>query len=391
MVAYQLGRADGIACRVVTDDAVPDSGYLISVGDTTLSADVDTDHLGSFGRSLSHSGRCMRVVAGSHPEAIWGAADLFLGRCGIRHYGPDQLWVSTPDRISSLPRCDVTETPDIEHFSMSNVWKPNTLPYQIYKFWERRAMEHDSHTFGLFLTEASFVDFPDITPTYDGKDVVPDAAQIASCAKWQPCMHFTKTLADALMPAILRSLKTYDDVQVSVNDAGGYCRCDLCAADVAAAGGSLDGYWTESIPGYSAQYHKLITEISKRVRDVRPDARVVGLSYAQVAGMPTSPFPDNVDLINTVERPISALSVEQNYESRIADWSAIAGWSLYDRMHGWEMVHPGIMTTHLQKCLAANPPRHLVMEGSPSWGLFLAQPYILSRLAWAIRRGSTSA
>lgn len=382
MVAYQLGRVNGTAYSVVTDDAVPDDGYLISIGDTALAADVDTVALSSFGRSLSRSGRCLRVVAGSQPEAIWGAADLFLDRCGIRHHGPDPLWVSTPKRFSSLPSGDVSEVPDLGHFTMSNIWKPNTLPYQTYKFWGRRSMEHDSHSFGRLLTEQSFIDYPDITPTYDGVDTVPTAEQIASCSGWQPCMHFAETLADALMPAILTSLETYNDVQVSINDMGGYCECDLCAADAVAAGGSLSGWWTESIPGYSAQYHALLTEIRARLNATNPTARVVGLAYAQVAGSPTAPLADGIDLLNTVERPISTNSVEPDYANRVAAWSALAGWSVYDRMHGWDMVHPSIMTTHLKDCFTANPPRHLVMEGSPSWGLMLAQPYILSRLSW---------
>jgi hypothetical protein len=267
---------------------------------------------------------------------------------------------------------------------MCKAWKPNTLPYAIWPMWDRFEMEHTSHSFGSLLTEQSFTDYPDITSSYDGVDTAPTAGQITSASGWQPCMHYTSTLADALMPAILASLKTHGSIQVSVCDAGGYCKCDECRADIVAAGGDPDGYWTETIPGYSAQYHALLVEILARVRKVRPAARVVGLAYAQVAGLPSSPLPDGIDLLNTVERPAAPVSNDADYSDRVVSWSDLSGWSVYDRLHGSESVHPCLIADHYSDCLKMNTPRQLVIEGSPSWGLQLAMPYMLARLSWDV-------
>jgi hypothetical protein len=386
-LADELERVNGVSYSVVSDAEIPADGYLISVGGTTIASDLDTSSLGYWGRSLSRNGRCLRVVSGSRPESIWAAVDLFLERCGICHYGPDPLFVASPSVIGSLPSGNVAQVPDIEGVTIGNIWKPNTLTLDtpgISLLWERDPFEHAVHSFGALLTTQDFIDHPNITPTYDGVDTAPTAEEITSAAGWQPCMHYTDDLADALMPAVLASLANHEAIQISPCDSGGYCECDECAADIVAAGGSVSEDWSTSIPGYSAQYHALLEEILERSRVSYPNCRVVGLAYANVGAIPASPLSDGISLLNTIERPLSARSQDEDYEDRIADWSTAAEWSLYDRMHGSKMSHPGIVTDHLQSCLAANTPRDLMVESSPSWGLMLAQPYILHRLSWDV-------
>lgn len=379
MIATRLAGIGGASPAVVDDSSIPAAGDLVSVGSTSLSDDLVTDDLGPWGRRIHRKGRCTRVVSGSRPESIWGAAELYLDKLGIRHYGPDPIWISTPKRLNSLRVRDTTELPDMRHIRMSNWWKPNGLEYGVpglALLWDRAGMEYDSHTFGKLLTVDSFDLYPRIRPTYDGVETTPTEEQIASCSRWQPCMHYTDDLADALEAAVLESLESYEMVQVSVCDGGGYCDCDECLADVAAAGGE--------VAAYSRQYHALLVEVARRVSGTHPDAMVVGLSYGLAAGLPESPLPGNVILLNLSLRPGDPASALPGYDDSVAAWRGAAKIGIYDRHHGTRSVHPRILTSHISRCLQATGAELTVMEGSPSWGLHLAQYWILRQLSWNI-------
>ena len=379
MLSVRLADLGGATPVVVDDSSIPATGDLVSIGITSLSDDLNTDDLGPWGRKIHRSGRCTRIVSGSRQESIWGAAELYLDKLGIRHYGPNPIWISKPKSMTSLHVTNSSQVPDMNHVRMSNWWKPDDLEYGVpglSMLWDRSGMEYDSHTFGKLLTIDSFDLYPTIRPTYDGVETTPTEEQIALCSRWQPCMHYTSDLADALMPAVSASLESYEMVQVSVNDNGGYCDCDECQDDIAVAG--------DEVTAYSKQYHALLAEIAGRVAAEHPAATVVGLAYDRVAGLPQVRLPDNVLILNLQLRPGDPTSPLPNYDNLADEWREKVGIGIYDRFHGSGSVHPRILTSHISRCFRSARPKALVMEGSPSWGLNLAQNWILRQLSWDI-------
>lgn len=313
-------------------------------------------------RSVTRCGDEVRVRA--RPGGLLGAAVAYLEGIGVNRYAPDSLWhsdTSSPDIWSVV---DDDSPPDVEVFyeDGANVYENDAWFDQVGA--KRRGVVRPAHTWNLFLMIQSFIDHLNIQPTYDGEDWVPNEEEIASSANWQPCMFYTCDLADAMEPGCRAYLDQHGGgfLPVSVNDGGNFCGCPECVAADSAAGSFTRNR--------TNQYHRLLNELAARLKDDYPNLVVFGLKYYATNESPEVDLDEHIaiqqmgTLTGGADRPLLAV---------------------YDHMHGQKQLIPLICTDALKTRAAMAKSDGLLawtMEGHPSFGHMLAQPWIMAKLAW---------